>query len=209
MTQLATQPFTGTYRAQAEPSTFAFAVRHSGAFWFRGSLSDVDATLRAGDDGLILEGSADVESISVVEPAAMRASVLGPEFFDAGRHPKITFRSTELSPRPGRTSLKLDGELTIKGITRPVAATGRHAGPRPATFGEIAGLELRTNTDRRDYGFEVADEAARRRRCGQLTRADRHRPPPSPPGRQCRQLRNVTRRRSGAVRKPSAAATRT
>ena len=154
MSQLATQPFSGTYRAQPAPSTFAFAVRHSGAFWFRGSLSDVSATLRADDDGgVVLEGFADVESISVLEPAAMRASVLGPEFFDAGQHPKVSFRSTELRlDQDG--GLELDGELTIKGITRPVAATGRHAGPRPAAFGEIADLELRTTIDRRDFGFE-------------------------------------------------------
>jgi polyisoprenoid-binding protein YceI len=153
MSQVATQPLSGTYRAQPAPSTVAFAVRHSGAFWFRGSLSEVAATLRADDHGLVLEGSADVESISVAERAAMRASVLGPEFFDAEQHPKISFRSTELR-LDNDGGLQLDGELTMKGITRPVAATGHHAGPRPAAFGEIAGLELRTTIDRRDFGFE-------------------------------------------------------
>ena len=94
MATVAAQPFSGTYRAQPVPSSFAFAVRHSGVFWYRGSLSDVTATLRGDGDALALEGSARVESISVVEPAAMRASVLGPEFFDAEHHPEITFRST-------------------------------------------------------------------------------------------------------------------
>ena len=47
MTSVAVQPFSGTYRAQPVPSSFAFAVRHSGVFWYRGSLSDVAATLRA------------------------------------------------------------------------------------------------------------------------------------------------------------------
>jgi len=152
MSQLATQPFYGTYRAQPAPSTFAFAVRHSAAFWFRGSLSEVAATLRADDDGLVLVGFADVESISVFEPAAMRASVLGPEFFDAGQHSRITFRSTELR-LDENGCLELDGELTMKGITRPIAATGHYAGPRWAAFGEIAGLELRATIDRRDFGF--------------------------------------------------------
>jgi polyisoprenoid-binding protein YceI len=35
---VAVQPFSGTYRAQPVPSSFAFAVRHSGVFWYRGSL---------------------------------------------------------------------------------------------------------------------------------------------------------------------------
>src|SRR3954467_12477143 len=94
MTSFAVQPFSGTYRAQPVASTFAFAVRHTGVFWFRGSLSDVAATLRGDGEALVLEGSARVDSISIVEPAAMRASVLGPEFFDAEHHPEIAFRST-------------------------------------------------------------------------------------------------------------------
>ena len=47
-------PLTGNFRAQSPASTFAFAVRHSGVFRFRGHLNDVAATLR--DD--LLEGSA-------------------------------------------------------------------------------------------------------------------------------------------------------
>ena len=153
MATVAVQPFAGTYNAQPVPSSFAFAVRHSGVFWYRGSLSDVTATLRADGDALTLEGSARVDSISVVEPAAMRASVLGPEFFDAERHPEITFRSTELRlADDGRA--ELDGELTIRGVTRPVSASGHYSSPRLSSFGEIAGLQLHTSFDRREYGFQ-------------------------------------------------------
>jgi polyisoprenoid-binding protein YceI len=152
MTSLAVQPFTGTYRALPVPSTFAFAVRHSGVFWYRGSLSQVDATLRGDDDALVLDGSARVDSISVVEPAAMRASVLGPEFFDAERHPEITFRSTAVRLADDGQA-EVDGELTIRGVTRPVTATGQYAPPRPSSFGEIAGLQLQTSFDRREFGF--------------------------------------------------------
>jgi polyisoprenoid-binding protein YceI len=152
MSTITVQPFSGTYHAQPLTSTFAFAVRHSGVFWYRASLSDVAATLRADGDALVLEGSARVDSISVVEPAAMRASVLGPEFFDAERHPEITFRSTAVRlADDGRA--KVDGELTIRGITRPVSASGFYAAPRQAGFGEVAGLQLETSFDRREFGF--------------------------------------------------------
>ncbi len=153
MTPVAVHPFSGAYRAQPEPSTFAFAVRHSGTFWFRGSLPDVTATLRADGDALTLEGSARVDSISVVEPAAMRASVLGADFFDAERHPEVTFRSTEIRlADDGRA--EVEGELTMKGIARPVSATGRYSAPRQSSFGEIAGLQLGTTIDRREFGFD-------------------------------------------------------
>jgi polyisoprenoid-binding protein YceI len=153
MSEVAVRPFTGTYRAQPAPSTFAFAVRHSGTFWFRGALPEVAATLRADGDALALEGSARVDSITVVEPEAMRASVLGPQFFDAGRHPEVTFRSTEIRlADDGRA--EVEGELTIKGITRPVDATGRCSAPRQSSFGEIAGFQLGTTIDRREFGFD-------------------------------------------------------
>jgi polyisoprenoid-binding protein YceI len=153
MASLATQPFSGTFRAQPEPSSFAFAVRHTGVFWYRGSLLDVAATLHGDGDTLALEGSARVESISVLEPPAMRASVLGPEFFDVERHPEITFRSTAIRlAEDGRA--EVDGELTIRGVTRPVSAGGRYDPPRAASYGEVAGLQLRTTFDRREFGFD-------------------------------------------------------
>jgi polyisoprenoid-binding protein YceI len=153
MLSVAIQPFSGTYRAQPEPSSFVFAVRHSGVFWFRGTLSDVAATLRADGDAVTLEGSARVESISIVEPPEFRAHVLGPEFFDAERHPEITFRSTAIRlTDDGRA--ELDGELTIRGVTRAVTASGHYAPPRRAAFGEVAGLQLQTRFDRREFGFD-------------------------------------------------------
>ena len=153
MASVAAQPFSGNYRAQPVVSTFAFAVRHSGVFWYRGSLSDVAGTLRGNGDALTLEGSARVDSISVVEPGTMREHVLGPEFFDADHHPEITFRSTAIR-LAADGSVELDGELTIRGITRPVTASGNYASPRPSSFGEIAGLQLHASVDRREFGFD-------------------------------------------------------
>jgi polyisoprenoid-binding protein YceI len=153
MSTVAAQPFSGTYRAQPSASSFAFAVRHSGVFWYRGSLSAVAATLRGDGEALALEGSAHVDSISVAEPAEMRASVLGPDFFNTEHHPEIIFRSTAVRlTDDGRA--EVDGELTIRGVTRPVPASGHYAPPRASSFGEIAGLELRTSFDRREFGFE-------------------------------------------------------
>jgi polyisoprenoid-binding protein YceI len=153
MTSVAVQPFSGTFRAEPVPSTIAFAVRHSGVFWYRGSLPDVAATLRGDGDGLALEGSARVESISVVDPPAMRASVLGPEFFDAEHHPEIKFRSTAVRLADDGQA-EVDGELTIRGVTRPITASGHYAPPRPSSYGEVAGLQLQASFDRREFGFE-------------------------------------------------------
>jgi hypothetical protein len=61
MASVAVQPFSGTYRALREPSSCAFAVRHSSVFWYRDSLSDAAATPPGDGDAPALEGSARVE----------------------------------------------------------------------------------------------------------------------------------------------------
>jgi polyisoprenoid-binding protein YceI len=149
----AVQLYEGTYRAQPTASTFAFGVRHSGAFWFRGSFADVTATLRGDGDALVLEGAASVDSISIVDPPEMRASVLGDQFFDAERNPEVTFRSTELRLADDGGA-EVDGELTIRGVTRSVAAVGHFSPPRQAAFGEVVGIDLGASIDRRDFGFD-------------------------------------------------------
>ena len=156
MSTVAGQNFSGSYRADPVHSSFAFAVHHSGLnrYRYRGTLSDAAATLRAGDEGLSLEGSARVDSISIVEPPQFRAHVLGPDFLDAERHAEIGFRSTDIRLDPDGQA-EVDGELTIRGITRPVAAAGRYDAPRPGPYGgELAGLELRSTFDRRDFGID-------------------------------------------------------
>jgi polyisoprenoid-binding protein YceI len=145
-------PFAGAFAVQPEVSTFAFAVRHSGVFRFRGALSDVSATLRGNGRAMTLEGSARADSITVLEPAAMRASVLGPAFFDSEHHSELRFRSTAIKLGEDGAAAVV-GELTMRGITRPVSAAGEWAAPRQAAFGEVAGMRLQATIDRRDWGF--------------------------------------------------------
>jgi polyisoprenoid-binding protein YceI len=87
----------------------------------------------------------------------MRVSVLGSEFFDIERHPEITFRSTAIRLADDRRA-EVDGELTMRGVTRPVIAGGHYAPPRAAGFGEVAGLHLQTTIDRRAWGFDWQTE---------------------------------------------------
>lgn len=153
MSTTTVQPFSGTYQADPIHSSFGFSVRHSGVSRYRGSLSDVSATLRADESGLSLEGAARVESISIEEPPEFRAHVLGGEFFDAEHHPEVSFRSTRIELADDG-SLAVEGELTIKGIGREVSATGTYAEPREGAQGQVAALELETSFDRREFGFD-------------------------------------------------------
>jgi polyisoprenoid-binding protein YceI len=149
----AVQPFSGTYTTDPVHSTFGFAVQYAGVGRFRGTLDDVNATLTAADDGLVLEGSARAESISIKEPAQFRAHVLGPEFFDADNHPEVRFRSSNIELADDGT-LRLEGELTIAGKSKQVVAAGTWTEPGEGVGTIRASLELETVVDRRDFGFD-------------------------------------------------------
>jgi polyisoprenoid-binding protein YceI len=137
----------GTYTADPVHSSFGFAVRYQGVSLFKGTLDEVDAKLVDGR----LQGSAKVESISIRTPEQFRAHVLSPEFFDAANHPEVTFASEEIDLSDDGTA-KVEGELTIKGITRPVTATGTWIAPEADAFGSTRGhLNLEAVVDRTEF----------------------------------------------------------
>ena len=137
----------GSYAADPVHSTFGFAVAYQGVSVFRGTLDDVSATIA---DGRV-EGSAKVESISIRQPEQFRAHVLSPEFFDAANHPEVKFVSTSADFREDGTAV-VEGELTIKGITKPVSATGSWSAPAADAFGNTrAHLALEAKIDRTQW----------------------------------------------------------
>jgi polyisoprenoid-binding protein YceI len=137
----------GTYTADPVHSSFGFAVRYQGVSLFKGTLDEVEAKIADGT----LEGSAKVESISIRTPEQFRAHVLSGEFFDAENHPTVDFRSSDLELNEDGTA-KVEGELTIKGITRPVTATGTWIAPEGDAFGNTRGhLNLEAVVDRTEF----------------------------------------------------------
>ena len=143
----ATTPLAGTYTADPVHSSFGFAVRYQGVSIFRGSLDEVSATLTDGK----LEGRAAVESISIKTPEQFRQHVLSAEFFDAANHPEVTFVSTSTELDEDGTAV-VEGDLTIKGITKPVRATGTWTTPAADAFGNTRGhLQLEATVDRTAY----------------------------------------------------------
>jgi polyisoprenoid-binding protein YceI len=137
----------GTFAADPVHSSFGFAVKYQGVSIFRGTLSEVAATLADGR----LEGTAKVESISIRTPEPFRAHVLSGEFFDAENHPEVKFTSNDVELNEDGTA-KVAGELTIKGITNPVAAAGTWSAPAADAFGNTrAHLSLEAIIDRTQW----------------------------------------------------------
>jgi polyisoprenoid-binding protein YceI len=144
---IATTAVQGAYTADPVHSSFGFSVRYQGVSLFRGTLDEVDATLSDGR----LEGRAKVESISIRTPEQFRAHVLSAEFFDAANHPTVDFRSGDIELGEDGTA-KVEGELTIKGITRPISAAGTWIAPEGDAFGNTRGhLNLEAVIDRTEF----------------------------------------------------------
>jgi polyisoprenoid-binding protein YceI len=150
----ATRIAEGTYQTDPIHSSVQAGVRHMGVGSFRTTFSDVDARLTADADGVRLEGRAQVESISIHNPPEFREHVVnGADFFDATNHPEIVFSSGRLELNPDGT-VELDGELVIKGIARPLSATGTWREPVEDPYGGVRmALELQAVVDRRDFGI--------------------------------------------------------
>lgn len=139
---------TGIWKSDPVHSSVGFSVQHMGVSPFRGTLSDFDAIL-AGEQ---LVGSARVESISTPDEN-LTGHLLSPEFFDAERHPELRFESTEI--RREGDDLVVPGELTLRGISRPVELRGSITGPLDDPYGRRRlGIELQTTIDRTDFGID-------------------------------------------------------
>lgn len=150
---VAATPLNATYAADPLHSWFGFAVLYMGVGLYRGLLGDVDAKLSGGR----LDGSANVASISIDHPEQMRSTLLGPDFFDEEHFPEIRFASTRLDLRDDG-SAEVSGELTMKGITRPIDGSGRWTEATPDAFGLTRGhLQLKATIDRAafDMGFNL------------------------------------------------------
>ncbi|MPZ66277.1 MAG: hypothetical protein GEU83_12440 [Pseudonocardiaceae bacterium] len=152
---IATRPLSGTFVADQAHSSFQFAVKHMKVSTFRASFDDIDASVVADDQGIRLHGAARVESVSIKAPPEFREHVVhGAEFFDAGSHPQITVRSQDVELSDDGT-VTVRGELTIRGVTRAVTATGSYQPPIEDPFGSTrAAFELNATVDRRDWGMD-------------------------------------------------------
>ena len=150
----ATEQLQGTYVLDPVHSSASFAVKHMVVSTFRGRFENFDATLVTGEDGTLrLEGQVRADSI-VVKDENLAAHLKSPEFFDAERHPELRFESTDIRRTGEGDEVVVDGELTIKGITKPVEARGTLEGPH-VTFGDVnkVGLTLETIIDRTEFGL--------------------------------------------------------
>jgi polyisoprenoid-binding protein YceI len=138
---------TGTWELDPVHSKISFAVRHSGIATFRGSFAGATGALQDG----VLTGTVNVADIEVPVDG-LKGHLQSPDFFDAERHPQVTFRSSSLQLDGDK--LAAVGELSMRGVSKPVEATGTLAGPTQYLDGkDRIAIELSTVVNRHDFGI--------------------------------------------------------
>lgn len=137
---------TGNWALDPVHSTIGFELPYLAGI-FRGHFTDVTATLTSE----ALTGTARVASVDVKDEN-LAAHLQSPEFFDVERYPELAFASDSIE-RSG-DELKVRGELTIRGITKPVELAGTIVDPMTDAFGtERVNVTLESIVDRTEFGL--------------------------------------------------------
>jgi polyisoprenoid-binding protein YceI len=141
----------GTWTLDPVHSRVDFEVAYQ-AGTFKGEFTETAAELTVDGRRASLEGTALVTSIDVKDEN-QSAHLQSPEFFDAERYPELRFAAADIR-LDGNGKVSADGEITIKGVTKPVQVTGTVRAPMVDSFGkERIGFELESGVDRTDFGL--------------------------------------------------------
>ena len=142
----------GTWSVDPGRSAVEFRVKHMLIQTVKGRFRDFDGAIVAGDEPSIA-GSIKVASLETLQEDR-DAHLRSADFFDAERYPEISFRSDRVHFNGEDSRFALAGELTIKGVTRPITLDGELQGAVADTDGgDRMALALRGQLDRSDYGL--------------------------------------------------------
>lgn len=135
-------------------SSAEFAVRHMMVSTVTGRFKSVRGSILL--DGSSVENSkveAEIDATSVDTGVADRDNHLkSADFFDVTNHPKLTFRSSHILPE-GDEEGRMDGDLTIRGTTRPVTLKVSYLGEVKDPWGNRRrGYVAETTLNRKDFG---------------------------------------------------------
>ena len=142
----------GTWAIDPVHSEVSFTVRHMMVSKVRGRFDTFEGTIVTAEDALasVVTASVDLSSINTGQEQR-DAHIRSADFFEVEKHTHMTFVSTGI--RPDGSDFLLDGDLTLKGVTKPVTFKLEINGIGPDAYGGTrAGFSATTEINRSDYG---------------------------------------------------------
>ncbi len=153
-TTIAPSTLTGNYAIDPAHSRIGFVARHAMVTKVRGSFNEFDgsgyfdAENPANSHLELTIQAASIDTRNADRDGHLRSN----DFFDIENHPQITYVSTAVE-QVDAESYRVTGDLTIKGVTKPVAVEFEYTGTAVDPFGNTRiGFEGKTTVNRKDWG---------------------------------------------------------
>ena len=149
-----------TFKVDAVHSFVMFSVQHLGIANTYGRFNDISGTVVFDKDNpskSSVELSVPIESLDTHNSIRDR-SLKSPDFFNAKQFPTMTFKSTKVEG--SGDTLEVSGDLTIRGVTKPLTVDFKKGGEGKGVFGEMrGGGETRFTIKRSDFGMNFQQGA--------------------------------------------------
>lgn len=145
----------GRWTVDPSHSTVSFSVKHLMISKVRGSFSGFSGEAETSENPLDTQITATVDVASIdTKDAGRDTHLLSSDFFDAETYPKMIYTSTKIESTKDPDVFKVHGDLTIKGVTKPVTATAEFGGVMKDPYGNLKGAaEVTFVIDRTEFGL--------------------------------------------------------
>jgi len=145
---------TGDYTLDLAHTRIGFSARHAMVTKVRGAFNEfeghahIDTAEPAKSTATIVIKAASIDTRNEQRDAHLRSN----DFLDLATYPEITFNSTSVEPLDG-DKFRVTGDLTIRGVTKPVSIDFEFTGTAVDPFGNVrVGFEGATTINRKDWG---------------------------------------------------------
>jgi len=142
----------GTWKLDPVHTHIGFTVKHMMVARVRGRFTDFEGTIVTADDPLASTATVTIQAASIDTNQEFRDNhIRSADFFDAANHPTITFALQGL--QVGEHGVTVKGDLTMRGVTKPVTLSGELPAIGPdGQGGRKAGFSLSGEIDRYEWG---------------------------------------------------------
>jgi polyisoprenoid-binding protein YceI len=144
------------YEIDQAHTHLGFTAKHLAVSTVRGRFNKFEGGFESPDDDYTkARGEVKVEVASLESRSDQRDTHLrGADFFDADKYPYITYKLTSIEP-VDEENFRVNGELTVKDVTKPLTLEATIEGRLPDPFGgkERVGISARGQINRKDWGL--------------------------------------------------------
>ena len=147
-------PLPGTYEIDPSHTNVGFVARHLMVSKTRGTFPSVSGSITIGHNPVDSTVDVSIDAAGVETGDERRDGHLrSPDFFDVEQFPTISYRSTSVTPS-SEGHFDVDGELTVRGVTRPVRLQVTFEGAVTDPWGSVrGGFTAVAEVDREDFGL--------------------------------------------------------